>query len=143
MTRFSSMMASDYAVAADNSFDLTFGWKANEQKFKNGGIFSVMDSAYGMLGGSVGIFAADNHDAPVFFATDNKVRVSVNGSGLRSNVPVFIPRNSYGTEWENSTEAAAKGDVRAELELLRAEIEKLKGRLPAALAPETKSSSRP
>lgn len=129
MTRFSSMMATDYAAEAPSVFDIGFGWKANEQHFINGGVYSIMDNAYGLVNGAIVVSAGKNGDAPVCFKTDNKIRGCINGSGLKLNAPFRVPRAPYGDNWAGSDEAPTKGDVRAEIEQVRKEVESLRQQL--------------
>jgi hypothetical protein len=126
MTKLSSLMASGYAAEGESVFDLSFGGKWDARKFKNGGVYSVMDNAYGLMNGAVGISAGDNYDAPVFFATDNKVRATINGSGFASRVPVTVPGDKYDFEkWKHSNEVPTKAAIAEAHRAIVAEIRTL------------------
>lgn len=125
-TSLAALQTTDYATESDSVYDLSFGWKANTQHFRNGGVYSAMDYAYGLMNGATIISSADNGDVPVAFKTNNQIRATIDGSGLKSKVPVIIPQSSYGTQWAGSSEAAAKGELYTQIEKLRSELAALR-----------------
>ncbi|MDQ4119851.1 MAG: hypothetical protein M3209_00105 [Acidobacteriota bacterium] len=114
MSRISALQASGYAAEGESPYDLSFGFKANTQHFRNGGVYSVMDNAYGLQNGTLLMMSANNYDAPVCWGSDNKPRLCINGQALTSYVPLELPNSNWKYNegaWKNSNEVVTKKAV--------------------------------
>jgi hypothetical protein len=144
MSKLNALLASDYASQSGGVFDIAFGNKATNQKFKSAGVYNVQDGAYGMQNGAVGIFSADNYDAPVFIASDNTVRVVVNGQGMKSGVPITVPDEKYNEgKWKTSHEVPTKKAVYQAFKNHLAEMKELIDQAVEARLAEEKAKEQP